>query len=247
MKKILLFAFAAFMAVTVNAQTLRFVDQEGVEYENGAVIEAYEVEPELMNLVWHLNLKNTSDQAQDFIIYHEVEELSGFMQFCGNAEVTTGLCYGATSVGADEYGPYTLAAGATEYCFHAAIMMMTETTAARVTYTAYPESNPEDASYVTVIYTYEAYQNGINAVEKAFVNNKVNMFQRNGSLVCNYEFDNAAKRSVVVSNIVGARVATVVLDGTQGEVVLNRLPKGVYVYTLVENGRAVKSHKVVVR
>lgn len=247
MKKFLLFAVAALVAGTVSAQTLRFVDEEGNEYANNASIVTYDVEPEMFNLVWHLNVKNTSGSDATFIVAHEVEEINGFIQFCGNAEVTTPQCYGASAVGLSEYGPYTLAGNTSAYCFHAAMMMLTDDTKARVKYTVYLEENPEDAAVITVTYTKENYDKGLASVDKTFAGSTVNVFQRGGNLVCNYNFDTDASRSIAVYNIVGARVATLPLEGNNGEVAFNTLPKGVYVYTLLENGRNVKSQKVVVR
>ena len=105
-------------------------------------------------------------------------------------------------------------------------------------------ANEDDLTYVTVIYDYAKY---VAAVNKAGVNNNMNVSQRGANLVCNYAFDTVAERSLVVTNIVGARVASVALEGNNGEVAVERLPKGVYVYTLVENGRNIKSQKIIVR
>lgn len=177
----------------------------------------------------------------------EVEEISGFFQFCGNAAVTTGQCFAHVATGVYPYGPYAALAGSADYYFHAALMCMNETDAARVKFTIYDQSNPDDKTSMTVILNKEAYDKGVAGVNGVFAAQQVKVFQRGAGLVCNYNFDTAANRAIVVSNIVGARVASVVLDGTNGEVVVDRLPKGVYVYTLVENGRNVKSHKVVIR
>jgi hypothetical protein len=104
-------------------------------------------------------------------------------------------------------------------------------------------ANDDDLTYVTVVFDYSR----VAALNAANMANNVKVFQRGANLVCNYAFDAVAERSLVVTNIVGARVATVALDGNNGEVALDRLPKGVYVYTLVEGGRNVKSQKIVVR
>ena len=105
-------------------------------------------------------------------------------------------------------------------------------------------ANEEDYTYVTVIFDYAKYNAAVN---NANMSNEVNVFQRGANMVCDYAFDAVANRSLVVTNIVGARVAAVALDGNNGEVVLDTLPKGVYVYTVVENGRNLKSQKIVLR
>lgn len=248
MKKFLLFVVAALVFVgSATAQSLRFYDQEGNLYEENAVITSYEVESDFMNNTWHLNIKNTSDRDINVMIDVEVEEISGFFQFCGNLNVTVGTCfpYDPEKPFAP-FGPYYAEAGSAKYYFHAALMCISETDYLRVKFTIYDESNPDDKTSMTVILSKEAYDKG-SGVNDAFATQQVKVFQRGGNLVCNYNFNTTANRSIVVSNIVGACVGSVVLDGNNGEAVIDRLPQGVYVYTLVENGRNVKSHKVVIR
>ena len=247
MKNFLLFVAAAMLVGSANAQSLRFYDQEGNLYDDGAVITTYEVESEFMNNTWHMNIKNTSDKLINVQIDVVMEEINGFFQFCGNGGVTTSMCYPIMAVGTTSYGPYAAAAGSADYYYHAAMMIMDENSAARAKFVAYDANNPDDKTTLTVIFNKEAYDKGCASVGSVVAASKVNVFQRGANLVCNYNFETAANRSIVVSSIVGARVADVALDGNNGEAVINRLPKGVYVYTLVENGRNVKSHKIVVR
>lgn len=247
MKKFLLFAAALVFVGSATAQSLRFYDEAGNLYENGAEFTTYEVEPDFYNNTWHLNVKNTSDKAIDVMIDVVPEELSGFFQFCGNAGVTTPNCFPIMTTDVYSYGPYTAAAGSANYYFHAALMCMSETDYARVRFEIYDNNNPSDKCTITVIFSKEAYDKGCASVNGVKATADVKVFQRGGNLVCNYNFDAAGNREVVVSNIVGARVAAAQLNGTNGEVSFDRLPKGVYVYTLVENGRNVKSQKIVVR
>ena len=147
---------------------------------------------------------------------------------------------------------YVDADGNPDCNFHTAFMLMSNQESyggykdayIKADYMLVNAANEDDLTYVTVIYDYAKY---VAAVNKAGVNNNMNVSQRGANLVCNYAFDTVAERSLVVTNIVGARVASVALEGNNGEVAVERLPKGVYVYTLVEGGRNIKSQKIVVR
>lgn len=247
MKKFLLFAAALVMVGSASAQSLRFYDEAGNLYEDGAVVESYEVEPELFNNTWHLNVKNTSDKSIDVMFDVTPEELTGFFQWCGNAAVTTPNCFPIKDIKTHTYGPYTAAAGSADYYWHAALMCMAGNESARVRIEVYDNNNPADKCTITLILNAELYNKGVASVKSLQAAQDVKVFQRGANLVCNYNFDAAANRTIVVSNIVGARVATIALNGNNGEVAFDRLPKGVYVYTLVENGRNAKSQKIVVR
>lgn len=249
MKKILLFAVATLAFIgSASAQSLRFVNHEtGELYDNNIEITTYDADADFMMLDWKLDIINTTYNDIDVMIEVNIVELNGMgFQFCGNAEVSTSICY-APTIGVTTYGPYMATAGSSANYFHGGMWIMNAEDGARVTYTIYDNENPDDKSVITVLYTKEAYDKGVASVDKTLASDDVKVFQRGGNLVCNYNFATVANRSIVVSNIVGARVATVALDGNNGEAVINRLPKGVYVYTLVENGRNVQSHKVIVR
>lgn len=247
MKKFLLFVAALVMVGSASAQSLRFYDEAGNLYEDGAVVESYEVEEAMMSNVLHINVKNTSDKAIDVMFDVTPEELTGFFQWCGNAAVTTGTCYPVTELKTYSYGPYTAAAGSADYYWHAALMCMAGNEAARVRIEVYDNNNPSDKTAIIVVLNADLYNKGLASVKSLQAAQDVKVFQRGANLVCNYNFDATANRTIVVSNIVGARVATIALNGNNGEVAFDRLPKGVYVYTLVENGRNAKSQKIVVR
>ena len=62
-----------------------------------------------------------------------------------------------------------------------------------------------------------------------------------------YSFGSAAPRTLRVYGIDGQLVRSVALPSQRGSLDLNGLQRGIYVYSLVENGETVKSQKVVVR
>lgn len=101
-----------------------------------------------------------------------------------------------------------------------------------------------DYQAVTVTYDYPAYlaSESLTSTLEQF-----RLTQNGNNLVCQYSFGKTASRQVVISNMVGARVASFSLDNNSGKkTVTARLSKGIYIYTLVENGRNVKSHKIII-
>ena len=257
MKKILLMAVAAVAAMSVQAQSVQFI-YHGEVLKDGAVVEVDEYDSEMGEMPWHVEFKNNTGADVEVVMSYEsydnkYAELPG-MGFGDGMSLCTTQCVAGANVVAPSF--IVTADGETlnpdngmHIDIHAAFMIMS---ASMMGYTdAYVKAdflltnaaNEDDYTYATVIFDYSK----VASVENAGVNNKVNVFQRGANLVCNYAFDADAARSLVLTNIVGARVASVALDGNNGEVALDRLPKGVYVYTLVENGRNVKSQKIIVR
>lgn len=244
MKKILLLAATVIAAVAVQAQSVCFV-QDGEVLQDGATVLLTEVDPSGSMILWEPIIRNTSDDVVSFIISMNViekkytEDMVSMCnaQNCFPEQVTElpaiTLDAGAETTHSDFHGQFTLLA---------AMMSGKTDSYAKVEYTITDADS--DEKIVAVIVEYDMAK---ASVEGALVASEAKLFQNGGNLMCRYNFDSAANRSVVVSSIVGATVANVPLNGNNGEVVLNRLPKGVYVYTLVEDGRNVKSRKIVVR
>lgn len=255
MKKFLLFVAAALVFVGSNAQALRFSNHEtGELYENNAEVKANIADPIMNTLDWYFLVLNTSEDNHSIQIVAEIEEVNGSLSMCGNGN-SFPTCNNYANAVTVQYGPYNCAPGNPIEYIHVSLAFVDFTddgpvtntsNNARVKYTIYDPANPDEKTSITVVFDYATFEE-LASVNSVVADQKVKVFQRGGNLVCNYNFSTRANRSIVVSNIVGARVANVALEGGNGEAVINRLPKGVYVYTLVENGRNVKSHKVVIR
>lgn len=68
------------------------------------------------------------------------------------------------------------------------------------------------------------------------------------NIVARYAFDSVADRAVEIYNLAGEVVYRQALAGTNGEQTLSvSLNRGVYLYILKENGKAVKAHKFIVK
>ena len=252
MKKFLLFAVAAVAAVTAQAQSVQFV-YEGKVLETGDVVEVYEYDASLNEMPWHVGFQNNVGTDVEVIMSLEsydnkYPDLMGMGMGDAASICVAGQCKAGEYVVAN---PFVVnAAGEPDSELHISFMIMSDMLCGykdayiKADYRLQNAANEEDYTYVTVIFDYAKYNAAVN---NANMSNEVNVFQRGANMVCDYAFDAVANRSLVVTNIVGARVAAVALDGNNGEVVLDTLPKGVYVYTVVENGRNLKSQKIVLR
>lgn len=251
MKKILLFAVAAVAAICAQAQpSVQFV-YNGEVLEDGAVVDVLEYDPTMGEMPWHVGFKNNTGKDVEVQISYDsyenkYENLEG-MGFGDQMTICTTQCVAGASVTAPPF--IVNAAGEPDCEVHIAFGIMSDAMMGykdafvKADFVMVNTANEDDLTYVTVVFDYSR----VAALHGANMANNIKVFQRGDNLVCNYAFDAVAERSLVVTNIVGARVATVALDGNNGEVALDRLPKGVYVYTLVEGGRNVKSQKIVVR
>ena len=240
MKKKLLLASAILCAVGLTqAQSVRFV-QNGEVLENEANITLYEYDEIMGQMEWMPILRNTTDHDVNIVIQTSVisNEDNSFLALC-----VGGSCYAPT---ATETSVITVPAGGETTDFHTQFIPNGNTSKATAYYIVMNVDDEEGTDYqaVTVTYDYPAYlasESLTSALEQ------FKLTQNGNNLVCQYSFGKTASRQVVISNMVGARVASFSLDNNSGKkTVTARLSKGIYIYTLVENGRNVKSHKIII-
>lgn len=240
MKKKLLLASAILCAVGLTqAQSVRFV-QNGEVLENEANITLYEYDEIMGQMEWMPILRNTTDHDVNIVIQTSVisNEDNSFLALC-----VGGSCYAPT---ATETSVITVPAGGETTDFHTQFIPNGNTSKATAYYVLMNIDDEEGTDYqaVTVTYDYPAYL-ASESLTTAPIQFKLT--QSGNNLVCRYSFDKQASRQVVISNMVGVRVASFSLDNNSGKkTVTARLPKGIYIYTLVENGRNVKSHKIII-
>lgn len=240
MKKKLLLASAILCAVGLTqAQSVRFV-QNGEVLENNATITLYEYDDEMGQMEWMPILRNTTDHDVNIVIQTSVisNEDNSSLALC-----VGGSCYDPTTT---ETSVIKVPAGGEITDFHTQFTPNGNTSKATAYYIVMNVDDEEGTDYqaVTVTYDYPAYlasESLTSALEQ------FKLTQNGNNLVCQYSFGKTASRQVVISNMVGARVASFSLDNNSGKkTVTAHLPKGIYIYTLVENGRNVKSHKIII-
>lgn len=241
MKKTLLLASIALCAAGyMQAQSVRFV-QNGEVLENNATITLYEYDEIMGQMKWEPTIRNLTDQDINIMIQTDVisNEDDSFLALC-----VGGQCYAPTKTETDII---TVPAGGETTDFHTQFEPKGDNSKATAYYVLMNIDDEEGTDYqaVTVTYDYPAYL-ASESLTTAPIQFKLT--QSGNNLVCRYSFDKQASRQVVISNMVGAQVASFALDNTSGEKrVSARLPKGIYIYTLVENGRNLKSHKIIIR
>lgn len=84
------------------------------------------------------------------------------------------------------------------------------------------------------------------AIGSTLVNNQVTISQNGNVAELNYNFDTNANRMLNVYNVTGAKIMSDNLAGNNGTLSLS-LEKGIYIYSVVQNGKVVATHKFVVR
>lgn len=241
MKRTLLLASIALCAAGyMQAQSVRFV-QNGEIIENDANIRLYEYDEIMGQMEWAPTLRNMTDHDVNIVIQTSVisNEDNSLLALC-----VGGSCYAPS---ATETSVITVPAGGETTDFHTQFTPKGETSKAIAYYILMnvDDDTSEDFQAVSVTYDYPAYlaSETLTSALKQFT-----LIQNGSNLVCRYSFDKQASRQVVISNMVGAQVASFTLDNTSGEKwVSAQLPKGIYIYTLVENGRNLKSHKIIIR
>ena len=267
MKKFLLSVAVLVSAVAGQAQSVLFY-HEGHALEDGANIRLYEGDKDGGTMDLHLGFQNTTAQTQEFYVMVQVTENRNADFTCLNKKgkemdagdkvtfCTQGQCfdYTVTETGTFELGanellvdgdPFHATFTANSYTYPLAFGQDPKTDSyAEAIYYIINTKNDDDITTLNVIYDFAAL---LASVESNEMKTDFKVLQRGDNVVFNYAFDQVAPRNVVVSNILGACVANVSLNDNYGEVALGRLAKGVYVYTLVENGRNVKSYKFIVR
>lgn len=240
MKKKLLLASAILCAAGLTqAQSIRFV-QNGEVLENNAVITVYEYDEIMNQMKWEPTIRNMTDQDINIMIQTDVisNEDDSFLALC-----VGGQCYAPTKTETDII---TVPAGGETTDFHTQFEPKGDNSKATAYYVLMNIDDEEGTDYqaVTVTYDYPAYlaSESLTSTLEQF-----RLTQNGNNLVCQYSFGKTASRQVVISNMVGARVASFSLDNNSGKkTVTARLSKGIYIYTLVENGRNVKSHKIII-
>ncbi len=246
MKKVLLLAIASVAFMSAQAQSVRFVN-DGVVLDTDANVVITEMGVSGLSMDWYPVIKNTSDKSVEVVVSVDVNQESN--KHADMMDVLTMCdaqnCFPGTVT---ELPAFTLAPGEeTTHNFHAQFQVFSKFSGYNDAYIEaiyYIMNTKDEDDYTYVNVTFDLSK---SAVDKTQMSEEVKVFQRGENLVCNYNFDNDADRNIVVTSIVGTTVANVALNGNYGEANINRLAKGVYVYTLVENGRNIQSRKIVVR
>lgn len=265
-KKFTLVAFATMFACgSMFAQSLKFVEikkvdeagkvVESVDLENGAEITRNEGHyldfsetdvPKwvLSSIESDLGLKNLTSNSFTVVVAQEVVEAptTATLSLCwGNCTMENGNISKEHQIPASSAGIMCENNGG--FHLNLSLMGVTEYQTAKVIYKAYDKANPSEAVTVTVNYEYNEQTTGISS---ATANQAVTVYQSGNIAELAYNFDSAATRQLNIYNVTGKLIASEMLVGANGTQTLS-VQKGLYIYSLTENGKVVATHKFVVR
>lgn len=103
----------------------------------------------------------------------------------------------------------------------------------------------QEIASVNVVFEYDSSKLGISDDN---VNKYTKIYKIGSDVFFDYEFESNAKRSIAIYNIVGNLVSQQALSETKGSVNLSgNLSQGIYVVAVKEDGRIIRSEKIVVQ
>ena len=238
-KTVLLFSFLFFVSA-IFAQSILFYDHDGNMIDNGSTIELLD-EPTVGEILFEMNIQNSSDGEMN--IYCKKIHVSVMDEtmnvFCW------GMCFGP-----DTYvspSPLTIAAGETtaDGIFSGHYMPGGVEGPTTVQYVFFDEANPNDSSYVTVRYVggFTGLNNFENQVSEIYPNPATDY----STIDFNLNYNTSA--SIILTDLTGSRVKEISLEGNRGSAIIdvNDLYSGVYFYTIITDGQALKTGKLVVK
>lgn len=101
-----------------------------------------------------------------------------------------------------------------------------------------------DGEHVITFYTYYDYNSTSTGISQATGSQSGLRFD---GQALRYSFDTSAPRAVQLYSVDGREVKSAALTATSGSLSLGDLPKGVYVYRLIENGKRTASGKALLK
>lgn len=130
--------------------------------------------------------------------------------------------------------------------FHGYIYPFGHAGTSRVTYTFYDENNTSDTAVTTI--TYEVLATGINEVENRGTLSSASPNPSNNLTTVGYSLPTLINGRIVISNMLGSMVKEFKLSNKQTLMFINTsdIPSGVYIYSLINNGKPVMTKRLVV-
>lgn len=234
MKKIILFGLSlVFAGVTAKAQSLVLVHADMQVDINSTYVNDYSAE---------ISLKNNSNTSNDYIVRRKVYNTNACAfdssYFCWD------LCYGS-SVN-QSFGTVNIVKGATNNYFSGHVYSKNNGSSCTdsIAYTFINDANGADSLRVVIHFNasgiFSLTENGKPFV-RAFPNPANSYFVVELGALSN------KKTTVAVYNMVGSKVQEVAATSNRVEINTNNLPNGVYLYSVIVNGKAVDTKKIVIK
>lgn len=222
------------------AQAQISITCDGVEVKEGDVLTFYAAEDDFGDYtagpLMDPNFKNTTDQAFDITVKVKTSDnaKNGGLNWCG----ITMQCQDIKGGSEERTGTLKPGGFGLNMQLHG-VFQKDDFKTYEASVTVY--KGMEYVSSFKEVFVYDGKDHtGISTAEN------VRRMTFDGQAV-HYSFGSAAPRTLRVYGIDGQLVRSVALGSQRGSLDLNGLQRGIYVYSLVENGETMKSQKVVVR
>lgn len=229
MRKLLL-SFISLLSLNLMAQSSLVL--ENLQTGNwGSVAQDIEV---------HAHVRNNSDGTKRYMVAREILQSQGNAQhfFCWTQ------CYPPATDTSDTY--IQLNAGESTNLFKAYYRPNGNTGVGIARYTFYNTSDPSDSLKITV--SFDAYPLGTEQVK---VSTEISAFPNpaNEFFALNYQLPDTRNYTIEIQNLLGKIVQTVVPETAKGSIAINTrdFTEGLYFYTLKQNGKMIRSGRMVVR
>lgn len=217
----------------IYSQSLRFV-REGVVLENNATVIENEVTTGLIKSKVHIKNEGSTaiiNASLKVIVDGDATEIIGY---CGWGN--TG-CFPVAPGG--EFSSTTTIAAGEEIDPIIEAMDVDENSLNKVQYILSYDGQEQT---LNVVFTTQTTSLPTN--ESAF---QINVNQKGANTEIIYSFDSAKERQINVYDLTGKTVLNETISNTEGLVVLPKLNKGIYIYSLTEQDKKIETKKFVVR
>lgn len=232
----LLIAALCLICGSISAQSFVFV-HNGVELENNANIIVSEIDEEMGTMDAHAYVKKLASENMNASLTISVEEepIGGFIGFCGwGTTICTPVNYGSPLTrdllveNNDPIDPSVEVMGAYERPVNVKVK--------------YVLKAGNEERILNVHFDSEA-----SAINDLTASNSVFVSGSRDEMYLNYSFDTEAQRVLNVFSITGNKVAEIILSSNNTQVQLPKTSQGIYLFSIVENGRIIKGGKYIVR
>jgi len=241
-KNLLLLTFLVFLISGASAQSFSFFDHNSNPIANGTMLEVLDL-PSASEIVFEMNIQNSSDSEKIVMAKKNYIDVLAdtYNMFCW------GMCFGpdvfvSTTVDTLSVGEITYDGFFSGHYLPNAIEGYSI-----IQYVFFDVNNPNDSAYVNVKFI--AGFTGVSDSENPYYISGVYPNPAVSVARLDYALNSVNEAVVFINDLTGTRVKEVILDHYRGSVFIDvsGLRRGVYFFTVVIDGAAVKTEKLVVK
>lgn len=233
MKKLILLAFTAIFSLSANSQSLQITMADtivGLNSNSGMEFGAY------------VKVKNISTTDKNV----KVEKINYSTNTCAfdSSYFCWDLCYDASATGS--FGYQTIGANQISSAFSAYAYAKTNGSSCvdSIGYKFFIDGNPSDFVLINIIFESSAT---FSVKEIRVTQSKVYPNPANSFFYVELQDMPKAGTRLDMFNLVGAKVQSLSLQGLRTEIPVSQLPSGMYLYSIMVDGKAVDTRKINVK